>query len=205
MGREATMGPTRTLTRRQREVYEFIRDTIRRRGYGPTVREIGQHFAIRSPNGVVGHLKALEKKGVIKREPRMSRSIQLLQEPDEGIPLAGVIAAGQPLEAIEQAETLDLTAMFPHPDCFALRVRGDSMIEDQICDGDFVIAERREEARDSQIVVALLDDGEATLKRYYRERGRIRLEPANAAMRPIYANHVRVLGVVIGVVRRYNP
>ena len=199
------MEPMQTLTRRQRDVYEYIRNTIRQRGYGPTVREIGQRFAIRSPNGVVSHLKALEKKGVIKREPRISRSIQLMDRADEGIPLAGVIAAGQPLEAIEQTETLDLETMFPHPDCFALQVRGDSMIDDQICDGDFVIAERREEAHDGQIIVALLDDGEATLKRYYRERGRIRLEPANATMQPIYASRVQVLGVVVGVVRRYNP
>lgn len=194
-----------TLTRRQRDVYEYIRDLIRDRGYGPTVREIGARFGIGSPNGVVSHLRALEKKGFIRREARKSRSIQLLQETRDGIALAGVIAAGQPLEAIEQSETLDLDTMFPHADCFALQVRGDSMIEDQICDGDFVMVERREEARDGQIVVALLEDGDATLKRYYRETGRIRLEPANATMRPIYANRVKILGVVVGVIRRYNP
>ena len=193
-----------TLTRRQGDVYEYIRTTIHQRGFGPTVREIGKRFNILSPNGVVSHLKALEKKGYIKREPRISRSIQLVEHADEGIRLAGVIAAGQPLEAVEQTETLDLDAMFPHPDSFALQVRGDSMIEDQICDGDFVIVQRREEARDGQIVVAMLDDGEATLKCFYRETGRVRLEPANSTMRPIYASRVKILGVVIGVVRRYN-
>jgi len=192
------------LTRRQRDVYEYIRTLIRQRGYGPTVREIGQRFHINSPNGVVSHLKALEKKRYIRREPRISRSIQLVDPPGEGVPLAGVIAAGQPLEAVEQTGTLDLDALFPAHACFALQVRGESMIEDQIRDGDFVMVERREEARDGQIVVALLDDGEATLKRYYRETGRIRLEPANTTMRPIYASRVKILGVVIGVVRHFH-
>ena len=198
------MQSTQLLTHRQREVYEYIRMFIHRRGYGPTLREIGQRFSMQSPNGPLCHLKALEKKGFIHRGRRLSRSIQLLESRDEGVPLAGTIAAGVPLEAVEQTETLDLGTMFPRHDCFALQVRGDSMIEDQICDGDFVMVQRREEAQDGQIVVALLDDGEATLKRYYREPGRIRLEPANASMHPIYARRVRILGVVVGVIRRYN-
>jgi repressor LexA len=194
-----------TLTDRQREVYEFIRDKIKNRGYGPTVREIGDHFHIRSPNGVMCHLKAMEKKGLITREPNMSRAIQLSNEPVEerGLPMTGRIAAGVLHEAIEQDERLDLEAMFNHKkNMFALRVSGDSMIEAQIADGDFVIVRKQRTARDGQIVVAQTDDGEATLKRWYLEKNRIRLEPANSSMKPIYVKNARILGVVVGVVRQ---
>ena len=165
------------LTPRQREVYGFVRSKIFERGYGPTVREIASAFGIRSPNGVMCHLKALEKKGIIRREPNMSRAIQLVDDGphDPGLPLAGVIAAGQPMEAVEQAEQLDFRDMFGAPDLFALQVKGQSMIEDQIAEGDYVIVRKQETARDGQIVVALLGDGDATLKRFYREPNRIRL------------------------------
>ncbi len=194
-----------TLTDRQREVYEFIRDKIKNRGYGPTVREIGDHFHIKSPNGVMCHLKAMEKKGMITREPNMSRAIQLSNEPVEerGLPMTGRIAAGVLHEAIEQDERLDLEAMFSHKkNMFALRVSGDSMIEAQIADGDFVIVRKQRTARDGQIVVAQTDEGEATLKRWYLEKNRIRLEPANSTMKPIYVKNARILGVVVGVVRQ---
>lgn len=193
------------LTKRQREVYDFIRDKIVTRGYGPTVREIGVGFGIRSPNGVMCHLRALEKKGLIRREPNMSRAIQLVgeQPAHAGLPLAGRIAAGQPLEAVEQSDRISFSNLFESDEHFALEVNGDSMIEEQIADGDFVIVRRQPTARDGQIVVALLDDGEATLKRWFPEKGRVRLEPANASMKPIYATHARVLGVVVGVVRKY--
>ncbi len=194
------------LTRRQREVYEFIREKIRSRGYGPTVREIGRHFNIRSPNGVMCHLRALERKGLITREPNMSRAIMLTGETPRGggLPLLGQIAAGVLHEAIQQQEELDLGALFSGENLVALQVRGDSMIEDQIADGDYVILRRQETARPGQIVVALTDEGEATLKRWYPEpeNQRIRLEPANSAMEPIYVKNARVLGVVVGVVRR---
>src|SRR5450432_2781703 len=129
------------LTERQKEVYEFIRDKIHNRGYGPTVREIGDNFGISSPNGVMCHLKALEKKGLITREPNMSRAIQLSAEPIEerGLPLAGRIAAGVLHEAIEQNERVDFGAMFSHKSLFALQVSGESMIDDQIADGDYVV------------------------------------------------------------------
>ena len=198
------------LTRRQREVYEFIREKIRSRGYGPTVREIGRHFNIRSPNGVMCHLRALERKGLITREPNMSRAIMLTGEAatagGTGLPLVGQIAAGVLHEAIEQREELDLSSLFSGDNLVALRVQGDSMIEDQIADGDYVILRRQETAQPGQIVVALTDEGEATLKRWYPEpeNGRIRLEPANAAMQPIYVKNARVLGVVVGVVRRLD-
>ena len=133
------------LTERQREVYEFIRDKIRNRGYGPTVREIGEQFQISSPNGVMCHLKALEKKGLITREPNMSRAIQLAAEPIEerGLPLAGRIAAGVLHEAIEQDERIDFAGMFEQKNQFVLKVTGESMIEDQIADGDYVVVRKQ--------------------------------------------------------------
>lgn len=194
------------LTQRQLEVYKFIRDKIRGRGYGPTVREIADEFDIQSPNGVVCHLRALVKKGMIKREPNMSRAIQLTAEPIEerGLPLAGSIAAGVLHEAIEQNERVDFQEMFRmgSKNLFALQVHGTSMIEDQIADGDYVIVQKQRTARKGQIVVALTDEGEATLKRWFPEKNRIRLEPANSTMKPIYVKDAKVLGVVVGVVRK---
>jgi len=194
------------VTKRQRAVYEFIREKIRGRGYGPTVREIGGHFKISSPNGVVCHLKALEKKGLITREPNMSRAIQLAAEPIElrGLPLAGQIAAGVLHEAIEQDERVDFDAMFDptNKHLFVLQVSGESMIEDQIADGDYVVVRKQRTARKGQIVVALTDEGEATLKRWHPEKKRIRLEPANSKMKPIYVKNAKVLGIVVGVVRK---
>jgi repressor LexA len=194
------------LTERQRAVYEFIRDKIRNRGYGPTVREIGNRFRIRSPNGVMCHLKALEKKGLITREPNMSRAIQLAAGPatEQGLPLAGYIAAGSLLEAVEQNERVDFDEIFrpDDKDLFVLRVEGDSMIEDQIADGDYVVVRKQKTARRGQIVVAQTDEHEATLKRWYPEKRRIRLEPANSNMKPIYVKNARVMGVVVGVVRK---
>jgi len=202
------MEPFENLTKRQWEVYQFIREKIRGRGYGPTVREIGQRFGILSPNGVMCHLKALQKKGMIEREPGMSRAIQLMAEPAElrGLPLAGRIAAGVLHEAIEQAERVDFDAMFDpaNRNLFVLEVNGDSMIDEQIADGDFVVIRKQKTARKGQIVVAITDEGEATLKRWFPEKNRIRLEPANAAMKPIYVKDARVLGVVVGVVRKVD-
>lgn len=194
------------LTERQREVYEFIRERIRSRGYGPTVREIGQHFEISSPNGVMCHLKALEKKGLINREPNMSRAIMLATEPvdtaSRGLPLAGRIAAGVLHEAVEQNEVIDFSEMFNADDLFVLKVSGDSMIEDQIADGDYVVIHKQDTATKGQIVVALTEENEATLKRWYPEGNRIRLQPANSSMKPIYVKNARVLGTVVGVVRK---
>lgn len=194
------------LTERQLEVYEFIKNKIRTRGYGPTVREIGTEFDIASPNGVVCHLKALEKKGIITREANLSRAIQLAAEPIEerGLPLAGQIAAGVLHEAIEQDERVDFTWMFDpkKKNLFALLVRGDSMIDDHISDGDYVIIQKARTARKGQIVAAITEEGEATLKRWFPEKNRIRLEPANSKMKPIYVKNAKILGVVVGVVRK---
>ena len=194
------------LTKRQRNIYEFIREKIRGRGYGPTVREIATKFKIGSPNGVVCHLRALEKKGMIKREPNMSRAITLVAEPihERGLPLAGRIAAGVLHEAIEQDERVDFGALFDaeKKNLFVLEVSGDSMIEDQIADGDYVVIRKQRTARKGQIVVALTDENEATLKRWHPEKNRIRIEPANSSMKPIYVKNAKVLGVVVGVVRK---
>ncbi len=197
---------TDVLTKRQKDVYEFIRDKIRNRGYGPTVREIGDAFGIRSPNGVMCHLKAIEKKGLITREKNMSRAINLSCEPVEerGLPLYGMIAAGVLHEAVEQDERIDFTDLFNKKNLFVLKVNGDSMIEDSIMDGDHVIVRKQRTARKGQIVVAITEEGEATLKRWFPEANRIRLEPANSSMKPIYVDEARILGTVVGVVRQVD-
>lgn len=201
------MADIETLTEKQRGIYVFIRSKIHGRGYGPTVREIGNAFGIKSPNGVMCHLKALQKKGMIHREPNMSRAIQLLDDtPSDkkpGIKLLGRIAAGKPIEAIEDAETLTFDEWEDSDDNFALTVKGDSMIEKHIADGDFVIIKRQDTARNGQIVAVSDDNGEATLKILHKEKNRVRLDPANKAMKPIYRDKVKILGVLVGVVRKY--
>lgn len=201
------MADMESLTPRQREIYTFIRGKIQGRGYGPTVREIGVHFHIKSPNGVMCHLKALQKKGLIHREPNMSRAIQLLEDSptgrSTGVRMVGRIAAGQPVEAIEQREELTFSEWMDDGDKFALRVTGDSMIEEHIADGDYVIIKQQEQARDGQIVAVRDAEGEATLKKLYREKNRYRLEPANRTMKPIFRDRVDILGVLVGVVRKY--
>lgn len=198
------MADKATLTAKQRAIYDFIKEKILVRGYGPTVREIGAGFKIKSPNGVMCHLKALEKKGLITRESGMSRAIQLTEPLSRmSLPLHGRIAAGSPIEAVEQQEQVDFTPLFSGENQFCLRVAGNSMIEAQIADGDYVVVKKQRTARDGDIVVALVNGEEATLKRFFREPTRVRLEPANSTMQPIYSANVDVLGVVTGVVRKY--
>jgi repressor LexA len=193
------------LTERQREIYDFIRSKIEGRGYGPTVREIGVAFDIKSPNGVMCHLKALEKKGLIKREGFSARAIQLLDyKPHSGgLPLLGLVAAGAPTQAVEQEERLEFADLFGGPNRYALKVRGKSMIEDHIDDGDFVVIRKQEVAQNGERVVAMIDD-EVTLKRFYLEKDRIRLEPANGTMEPIIVSKedAKILGVLVGVLRK---
>jgi repressor LexA len=194
------------LTERQREIYEFIRDKIETRGYGPTVREIGLGFDIKSPNGVMCHLKALEKKGLIKREGFSARAIQITDQSfrSVGLPLLGQVAAGAPTEAVEQEERLDFKDLFGAPGNYALRVRGQSMIEDHIADGDYVVIRKQGTANNGDCVVALVNN-EATLKRFYKEKNQIRLEPANGSMAPIVVTpgaDTQILGVLVGVLRK---
>ncbi|HIM29502.1 MAG TPA: transcriptional repressor LexA [Planctomycetes bacterium] len=195
---------TRTeLTQRQQAVYTFIRDKILNRGYGPTVREIGEQFSIKSPNGVMCHLRALEKKGLITRCPNKSRAIELTEGlgGTGGLPYVGVIAAGATTLSFEQSDRIDFSEMFARDDMFVLRVAGDSMIEAQIADGDYVVLKQQKTAHVGQIVVARTPDDETTLKYWHPENGRIRLQPANSSMQPIYVPHAEVLGVLVGLVR----
>jgi repressor LexA len=193
------------LTERQKQIYEFIKHKIESRGYGPTVREIGLGFNIKSPNGVMCHLKALEKKGLIIRQEFSARAIQLVDHkpPTSGLPLLGNVAAGSPVEALEQAERLDFGDLFSGPNRFALKVRGLSMIEDHIDDGDFVVIHKQETARNGDRVVAMIN-GEVTLKRYYEDANSVRLEPANGKMQPIIVpkGDAQILGLLVGVVRK---
>jgi repressor LexA len=198
---------------RQDEVHAFIVRHVRENGYAPSIREICSALGLRSTSTVHYHLTALARRGVIQWEGGKNRAIKLLAGvPSEatedraggrGLPIVGRIAAGRPIEAIAEAdEYLDFDATFNGPELYVLRVKGDSMIEDHIADGDYVIIKRQETARDGEIVVALLDDGEATLKRLYREPGgRFRLQPANSAMEPLYVDRVRVQGKLVGLLR----
>jgi repressor LexA len=195
------------LTPKQLRVYEFIKTFRDEHGYAPTLEEISEKFGV-SKITVLQHLRALEKRGAIRRSRYQARSIEIL-EPAHGrrgkVPLVGAIAAGRPIEAIEDRELFDITELVEgKADPFVLRVQGDSMIDEQIRDGDYVICERRTAAHNGETVVAVVEDGEATLKKFYRERGgRVRLEPANAAMKPLYPKQIEIRGVVIGVLRKY--
>lgn len=198
-----------SLTPKQLRVLTFIRDYSNARGYAPTMQELADEFGV-SKVTVFEHIAALQKKGYLKHARHRARSLQLnanIEFPDERptrLPLVGRIAAGRPIEAIEEREVLDLEDLFVSPhETFVLRVKGDSMIDDRICDGDYVVVQKRNTARDGETVVALLDEGEATLKRFYRESDGVRLQPANSAFKPIKTKHVQIQGVVIGVVRKY--
>ncbi len=198
------------LTPKQLRILTFIRDFQRAKGYAPTMQELADEFHV-SKVTVFEHVEALQRKGYLERLPHKARSLTLRDDihfPDERptlLPLAGVIAAGRPIEAVEDPDALDLESIFASTHgSFVLRVRGDSMIEDHIRDGDFVVCEQRNNVRNGETVVALLEDGSATLKRLYRERDAIRLQPANPQFQPIFTQNVDVQGVVIGVIRRYK-
>lgn len=194
------------LTERQREIYDFIRDKIENRGYGPTVREIGEGFDIKSPNGVMCHLKALEKKGLIKREEHAARAIQLVDHRPlaGGLPMLGAVAAGTPIAAHAADDRIEFNDLFGGANRFVLKVKGNSMIESHIEDGDYVVIRKQETAENGDKVVAMIDS-EVTLKRFYRDKDHIRLEPANGAMAPIIVDEskdARVLGILVGVMRK---
>lgn len=199
------------LTPRQLEVLQYVREYQRRTGCSPTMQELADRFAV-SKVTIFEHLGSLEKKGWLSRAKYRARSLRIdphvelpQPEPVVGLPMAGYIAAGRPIEAIQDDQRVDLGEMFPaRANTFVLKVRGDSMIEDHIADGDYVIVEQRSEPHDGQTVVALLDNGEATLKRFYREGSRVRLQPANPKYPPIYVDNVNVQGVVVGVIRKFN-
>ncbi len=200
------------LTPRQLDVLVAIRDYRYLNGVAPTMQELADQLGT-SKVTIFEHVGALEKKGLLKRDKHKARSLEITSDealPDEErgskLPLVGSIAAGSPIEAVENREELDLEQLYSRPNgVFVLKVRGDSMIEDHLCDGDYVVIERRESCRNGEQVVALLDTGEATLKRYYKEGRNVRLQPANSTMQPkiVPAECVKVQGVVIGVLRSY--
>ncbi|MFP4144297.1 MAG: transcriptional repressor LexA [Phycisphaeraceae bacterium] len=203
------------LTPKQLHILTRIRDLRLTRGYSPTMQEIADELGV-SKVTVFEHVQALIKKGALTRQPNKARSLEVspnVQLPDETrptrLPLVGTIAAGSPIEAVEDREHLDLEELFSQAGAgssFVLKVRGDSMIDEQIRDGDFVICQKQNRYRSGQMVVALLDTGEATLKKLYRERdGRVRLQPANEAYEPIWVepDEVQIQGLVIGLVRTY--
>jgi repressor LexA len=205
------------LTERQRQILDFVTKYADAHGYPPTVREIGEAVGLASPSTVHAHLANLERGGFLKRDPTKPRAIELRREPRapavadsevHKLPLVGEVAAGGPLLAEENIE--DYVAV-PEPlsrggEEFLLRVKGDSMVEAGILDGDIAVVQRQQDARDGDIVVALAGDDEsadeATMKRFFKEDGRIRLQPENEALDPIYAPHVQILGKVIGVFRQ---
>lgn len=198
-------------TDRERQVYDFVRVYVARHGYAPKLREIGQALGIRSRGVVHRHLRALEDAGLIAVEPDVSRGVRLKVRarpaPNYTLPLLGRIAAGQPIEAIPGEDEIDLSEFFVNANRFVLRVMGDSMIEDGILDGDMVIVESRDTANNGEIVVALIDGLEATLKRLQKNRdGSVTLKPANARLAPMRypAARVRVQGVVVGQFRSYR-
>ena len=205
--------PSGDLTERQREVLDFISGSINRCGYPPTLREIGSHFGIRSTNGVNDHLRALEKKGYLQREDLKSRALRPIMASSQtvDVPVLGKVAAGQPLLAVRNYEdTVKVDRFFigQTREVFALRVKGESMIEDGIFDGDYVFVRKQLQANPGEVVVAMIGD-EATVKRYYPEGDVIRFQPANASMQPIVVRKrdfrsVNLIGVVIGVYRRLH-
>ncbi len=202
------------LTRRQKVVLDYIAAFLEEHGHCPSYDEIGKGVGLSSLATVHKHVCTLATKGYITRGEHQSRSIELSQKflrerrnsRSSFLPLMGRIAAGHPVEAVENPETLSLTDFTGNKDVFVLQVKGDSMIDDHIMEGDYILVEKRDQARDGEIVVALVDGQDATLKRFYREGEQVRLQPANAALQPIYlpAGQVSVQGKVIGILRRYG-
>jgi len=195
-------------TKRQQEIYTYIKDHIRSRGYAPSIMEIGERFKLASPATVHKHLTHLETRGLIRRHRHQSRGIEIIGSAGDASPyvLLGRIAAGKPIEALEQREVISIMPDARGEDVFVLQVKGNSMIDDHIQDGDYVIIEKRNDAENGETVVALLDGENATLKRFYREKGHVRLQPANPAMDPIIIKNgkLEIQGVVIGVIRKFK-
>jgi repressor LexA len=199
------------ITKRQKEILDFVGTFLGKKGYAPSIGEIRGEFGINSPATVHQHLKNLQVKGFIRREPNRHRSIEII--PSEGgrlggvaVPILGAIAAGHPIESYAQSDTMTLPEeMGADHNCYLLRVRGDSMIDDHILDGDMVLVRKNSVALAGQTVVALIDDREATLKKYFPERGRIRLQPSNSSMGPMYFEpaRVRIQGIVTGIIRKF--
>jgi len=201
------------LTAPQLKIFDFIRSYIQQNGYPPAIRDIGRAFKIASPNGVMCHLRALQKKGYIHRDEKnddrggRARAITIPGVTSGGfsLPLLGVVAAGKTIEAAETDERLELKDLFGNPGLFVLKVRGQSMIDSQIADGDFVVIKKQENADNGEKVVAMVDRA-MTLKKFYKKKDHIRLDPCNTTMEPIVVDpsqeNVQILGVLVGVIRK---
>jgi repressor LexA len=199
------------LTKRQREILDYLNEFIQQHGYAPSLEEVGRRFNLSSLATVHKHLTNLQEKGFIKRAWNRSRSVELLPSRSAGraveLPLLGYVAAGMPIEAVASSETIAVpeALVSGKRDSYVLRVRGDSMIDEQIRDGDWVVIEDRRSADNGEMVIALVGGRDATLKKFYKENGRIRLQPANPTMQPIFVepDAVQIQGVVVGVMRKY--
>jgi repressor LexA len=198
------------LTKRQKQILNHIEESIRRNGYAPSLTEISEQFKLRSISTVHKHLVHLEEKGLIKRHWNRARAIEVVPGDKKpmarDVPLAGLIAAGEPIEAVRWNELVAVPEdMIGRRDVYVLKVRGESMIEDQIRDGDFVIVERRTDPKNGELIVALLNGESATLKKFYREKSQIRLQPSHPTMKPIFVQEddLTVQGVVVGLLRKY--
>jgi len=196
-----------TLTPKQLKVLRFIERYTAENGYSPTLKEIAGHMGVCEVTALQ-YRRVLERKGYVTCERYQPRSVKVLRpaEPDQGLSVRflGYIAAGRPIEVVADHETVDLRALIPRGrDHFVLKVQGDSMVDEHIQDGDYVIVERRETARDGETVVALISGDQVTLKKFYREGERIRLQPGNPSLAPVYPDDVKIQGVVVGVLRRY--
>lgn len=198
------------LTKRQREILDYLQEFIQQHGYAPSLEEVGRRFGLSSLATVHKHLTNLQEKGFIRRSWNRSRSVEMMparvgQRAIE-LPMLGYVAAGLPIEAVASAETIAVPEdLVGRRDSYVLRVKGDSMIDEHIRDGDFVIVEDRKTADNGEMVIALIGGQDVTLKKFYRENGRIRLQPANPAMQPIFVDPalVQLQGVVVGVMRKY--
>ena len=200
------------MSAKQKEIYDYIKEELYNRGYPPSVREICAAVNLKSTSTVHGHLSKLEDKGYIKRDPTKPRAIEIMDRDNlylgkkelVNVPIVGQVTAGEPILAVENIEdTFPLPIHFiNNKECFMLSIKGTSMIEAGILDGDYVVVERRNTANDGDIVVALLNNEEATVKRFYKEKDRIRLQPENLTMEPIYSKNVSILGKVTGVIRK---
>jgi repressor LexA len=199
------------LTKRQREILDYLNEFIQQHGYAPSLEEVGRRFNLSSLATVHKHLTNLQEKGFIRRAWNRSRSVELLPSRSGGraieLPLLGYVAAGMPIEAVASSESISVpeALVTGKRDTYVLRVRGDSMIDEQIRDGDWVVVEDRRSADNGEMVIALIGGQDATLKKFYKENGRVRLQPANPSMQPIVVepDNVQIQGVVVGVMRKY--
>ncbi|MFH1522548.1 MAG: transcriptional repressor LexA [Patescibacteria group bacterium] len=201
----------KNLTKRQRQILDYITEFIDEHKYAPSLREIGEHFKLSSPATIHAHIENLKKLGFLKTSYNEARSIELVPANINWakaveLPLAGLITAGEPIEAIADHETIAVPADFvtDNFNSYVLRVKGESMIEDGILNGDYVIVERNPSPQNGDVVVALLNNAYATLKKFYKEKTRIRLQPANSKMKPIYSADPLIQGVVRGVIRKFT-